>query len=85
VVALMAEYNKVLADIRVAAQTMGVAYDHYMDQDKVKIILLASDEVELKDFREKNKGNRAEQERIIAEVEKKSKLLRTGESQSKPS
>ncbi|KAH9296517.1 hypothetical protein KI387_040105, partial [Taxus chinensis] len=60
VIMLIAEYNKVLADVKIAAQTTGVTYDHCADQDKVTSMLLASDEAELKDFREKNKGNRAE-------------------------
>ncbi|KAH9296513.1 hypothetical protein KI387_040101, partial [Taxus chinensis] len=72
VIMLVAEYNKVLTDVRAAAQIMGVTYDHCVNQEKVTSILLASDEAKLKDFREKNKGNRAEQERIIAEVENKS-------------
>ncbi|KAH9327020.1 hypothetical protein KI387_007198, partial [Taxus chinensis] len=71
VITLVAEYNKVLADVKVAAQTTGVAYDHCMDQDKVTSMLLANDEAELKDFREKNKGNRVEQEKILAKVERK--------------
>ncbi|KAH9298141.1 hypothetical protein KI387_029823, partial [Taxus chinensis] len=75
VIALMAKYNKVLTDVRIAAQTMGVAYDHCVDQDKVTSILLTSNETELKEFREKNKGNRVKRERIISEVEKKSEAI----------
>lgn len=47
VIAIVAEYNKVLADVRTTTQTAGVAYDHCIDQDKVTSILLASNEVEL--------------------------------------
>ncbi|KAH9296146.1 hypothetical protein KI387_039734, partial [Taxus chinensis] len=36
---------------------------------------VASDEAELKEFRENNKGNRAEQERIIAKVGKKCEAI----------
>ncbi|KAH9331749.1 hypothetical protein KI387_003857, partial [Taxus chinensis] len=58
-IVLIDEYNKVLADVKIATQTTGAAYDHCADQDKVTSMLLASDEVEVKDFKEKNKGNRA--------------------------
>ncbi|KAH9321535.1 hypothetical protein KI387_016174, partial [Taxus chinensis] len=67
VVTLVDEYNKVLADVRTTTQIAGVAYDRYADQDKVTRILIANEKVEMKEFRENNKGNRAERERIIAE------------------
>ncbi|KAH9298305.1 hypothetical protein KI387_029987, partial [Taxus chinensis] len=54
-VTLVAEYNKVLVDVKIATQTMGVTYDHCADQDKVTSMVLSSNEAELKDFREKNK------------------------------
>ncbi|KAH9326756.1 hypothetical protein KI387_006934, partial [Taxus chinensis] len=59
----------------IATQTAGVSYDHCVDQDKVTSMLLASDEAEVKDFREKNKGNRDEREKILAKVEKKSEAI----------
>ncbi|KAH9287535.1 hypothetical protein KI387_031652, partial [Taxus chinensis] len=65
-VTLVDEYNKVLTDVRSDTQTVGVTYNHCVDQEKVKSILLASNEAELKELREKNKGNRAEWEMIIA-------------------
>ncbi|KAH9331913.1 hypothetical protein KI387_004021, partial [Taxus chinensis] len=58
-IVLIAEYNKVYPDVKIATQTTGVAYNHCADQDKVTSMLLSSDEAELKDFREKNKGNRS--------------------------
>ncbi|KAH9307541.1 hypothetical protein KI387_035452, partial [Taxus chinensis] len=66
VITLIAEYNRVLADVRVAAETTRVTYDHCVDQDKVTGMLLADNEANLKDFREKNKGNRSERENILA-------------------
>ncbi|KAH9306992.1 hypothetical protein KI387_011396, partial [Taxus chinensis] len=59
VIVLIVEYNKVLADIKISTETTTVAYDYCTDQDKVISMMLASDEAELKGFREKNKGNRA--------------------------
>lgn len=39
--------------------------------------LVATHEVELKEFQEKNKGNRAEREKIRSKVEKKSEAIET--------
>ncbi|KAH9322055.1 hypothetical protein KI387_016694, partial [Taxus chinensis] len=43
--------------------------------DKVAGILVATHEAELKEFQEKNKGNREERDRILAEVERKSEAI----------
>ncbi|KAH9320968.1 hypothetical protein KI387_015607, partial [Taxus chinensis] len=67
VVAIMAEYNKVLADVKIVAHTAEAAYDNCADRDKVVSILVANYEAELKEFQENNKGNRAEWDRILAE------------------
>ncbi|KAH9328390.1 hypothetical protein KI387_000498, partial [Taxus chinensis] len=75
VVAIMAEYNKVLADVKIAAHTIEATYDNCADRDKVESILVANYEAELKEFQEKNKGNIAEWDRILAEVEKKSEAI----------
>ncbi|KAH9295867.1 hypothetical protein KI387_039455 [Taxus chinensis] len=77
VVAIISKYNKVLADVKIATHTVEATYDSCTDRDKVASILVTTHEVELKEFQEKNKGNRAEWERILAEVEKKSEAIET--------
>ncbi|KAH9292942.1 hypothetical protein KI387_041873, partial [Taxus chinensis] len=75
VVAIMVEYSKVLADVNIVAHNIVDTYDNCADKDKVASILVANFEADLKDFQEKNKGNRADGDRILAEVEKKSKAI----------
>ncbi|KAH9291744.1 hypothetical protein KI387_043070, partial [Taxus chinensis] len=43
----------------------------------VASILVSTHEMELKEFQEKNKGNRVERDKILAEVEKKSEAIKT--------
>ncbi|KAH9313479.1 hypothetical protein KI387_044598, partial [Taxus chinensis] len=77
VVAIISENNKVFADVKIATDTTEAAYDSCVDRDKVASILVANHEVDLKEFQEKNKGNRAEWERILAKVKKNSKAIET--------
>ncbi|KAH9287512.1 hypothetical protein KI387_031629, partial [Taxus chinensis] len=67
VVVIMAEYNKFLVDVKIATHTAEAAYDNCADRDKVVGILVTNYEAKLKEFQEKNKGNREEQDRILAE------------------
>ncbi|KAH9317381.1 hypothetical protein KI387_019150, partial [Taxus chinensis] len=75
VVAIMAEYSKVLADVKIVSHTAEATYDNCTDKDKVVSILVTNYEAELKEFQEKNKGNRVEWDRILDEVEKKSEAI----------
>ncbi|KAH9308550.1 hypothetical protein KI387_036461, partial [Taxus chinensis] len=55
----------------IVTHTVEAAYDNCTDRDKVVSILVSNYEVELKEFQEKNKGNNAKRDRILAKVEKK--------------
>ncbi|KAH9294146.1 hypothetical protein KI387_040637, partial [Taxus chinensis] len=77
VVALIAEYSKVLAEVKVTAQSAEATYDTCTDRDKVASTLVTTLEVELKEFQEKNKGNRAERDKVLAKVERKSEAIET--------
>ncbi|KAH9317049.1 hypothetical protein KI387_018818, partial [Taxus chinensis] len=52
-------YNKILADVKFIVQVAETVYDNCADRDRVESILVATYETELKEFLEKNKGNRA--------------------------
>ncbi|KAH9326652.1 hypothetical protein KI387_006830, partial [Taxus chinensis] len=67
ILALVVEYNKVLADVRDTSQTAKAMYKNYTDIDKVAGTLVTTHEVELNEFQEKNKGNRVEREKIPTE------------------
>ncbi|KAH9307475.1 hypothetical protein KI387_035386, partial [Taxus chinensis] len=41
-------------------------YDNYTDRDRVTSILVATHEVGLKEYQEKNKGNMEERDKILA-------------------
>ncbi|KAH9310117.1 hypothetical protein KI387_038028, partial [Taxus chinensis] len=71
VVALIAEYSKVLAEVKVTTQSVEATYDTCTDRDKVASTLVTTHEAKLKEFQEKNKGNRAERDKVLAKVERK--------------
>ncbi|KAH9313337.1 hypothetical protein KI387_028372, partial [Taxus chinensis] len=74
---IMAEYNKVLVDIKIVAHTGEAAYDNCADKDKVVSIMVANYEAKIKEFQEKNKRNREERDRILSKVEKNSEAIET--------
>lgn len=57
-IALIAEYSKVLVDVKIASWTAKAVYKNYTNRDKVASIRVTNNEAELKEFQEKNNGNR---------------------------
>ncbi|KAH9294687.1 hypothetical protein KI387_038275, partial [Taxus chinensis] len=68
-------YSQVLVEVKVAAQSTEATYDTCADRDKVASSLVTTLKVELKEFQEKNKGNRVERDKVLAEVERKSEAI----------
>ncbi|KAH9297521.1 hypothetical protein KI387_029203, partial [Taxus chinensis] len=77
VIALISEYSKVLTDGKIASQSTKAAYDTCVDRDKVASSLVTKIKVELKEFQEKNKGNRAERDKVLAKLERRSEEIET--------
>ncbi|KAH9296072.1 hypothetical protein KI387_039660, partial [Taxus chinensis] len=57
VVEIITRYTKLLTDVKATVQVVEATYDNCTDRDRVASILVATHEVELKEFQEKNKGN----------------------------
>ncbi|KAH9328982.1 hypothetical protein KI387_001090, partial [Taxus chinensis] len=68
---------KALVDVKITTQSVEAAYNNCADRDRVASTLVATHEVELKEFQEKNKGNRVERDRVLAEVERKFEAIET--------
>lgn len=49
-VVLIAEYSKVLANVKISSQTSEATYENYANKDKVASILVTNDEAKLKEF-----------------------------------
>lgn len=70
VVEIVTWYTKLLSIVKAAGKIAEATYDNFTDRYRVTRILVATHEVDLKEFQEKNKGNKVEQDKIIVEVEK---------------
>ncbi|KAH9303474.1 hypothetical protein KI387_015057, partial [Taxus chinensis] len=63
--------------VKSATQVVEATYDNYADRDRVASISVSTHEIELKEFQDKNKGNRVERDKILAKVEKKLEAIET--------